>query len=153
MINDRVVNDFFKNLFLIFFICYIYIKIINYKEITKKKTILLCFFSLCIAIINNILVIRFNTYFINKILCFLLLSIVISWVIKNNIKKVIFPNFISTGMAYIGFIISGLATSILIKVFFNMIGSTNTIVAVIVFIFELILLSCFFKIKRFKNRI
>lgn len=150
MINIEVINRILKILFLNMCIVYIFIKITNYKELNRKKMIILSIGSLFGAIIYNFFRKHFSIV-LNTFFSFVLISLLLSYVTENRIEKILFEDLFAAGIAYIVFIFSVIMLSFLVDISNLNIPNDSPIGLFVINLIEFFILHFFFKIKRFRN--
>ena len=150
MINIRFINIILKILFLNICTFYVFIKITNFKGISRKNIFLLVGTDFITAMIYASLE-RYCSIILNTIILFLFISFIICFITKNTIESCLIIGMFSITISYVFFIVSGLISSFLADLIILNIPQEKPIGALIIFFNEIILLFFFFKTKRFKH--
>lgn len=131
---------------------FVLIKLINYEYNNRKKILLACVASFGEALISIIMV-KYIQVFPTILLCYTIHAIVISKLIKSDVKYAITLTFISLAITYSVYIISIAITGTVLKVINYEIPQENPILLFIIVCTECIILHNIFKIRRLKNGI
>lgn len=146
--------DIFNNIIKIFFInlsiFYIFIKSINYKRINIYKIIIIILICLVLSISYTILNFYASPIIFSPIIYFIY-SILLSYLMKQKIRKTIIITMISFAISYVLYLISLVITGIILYTFH--ISYNNSLCIIAISIIDTVLILMLFRIKRFKNGI
>lgn len=136
-----------KNLFLNIVNYFIALKISNYKKILNKDIISIIISS----IIGTTIYALCNKYILHIyiiILIYFIQILFLKLIIKNKRQSVFITNLVSNAIAYIGFTIASIIEVIIKSIF----GIYNKIIDVIIIVtIEAIIITIFFRIRRFSK--
>jgi len=145
-----LINILTKNFFLSMLIYFVLLKIINYKQNSFKKLIIISL----ISFINGLIYVAFIEY-INQIFItffiYFIFSIIISGIIQEKIFYSEIITFISLAIVKLTFLICIILSCIILKVLIPNIEFENIMILFLAISIELLMIYFFFKIKRFKN--
>ena len=145
-----IINNILKISFINIYVYYVYIKIINYKNVTFYKIIIAILSSLFFALIYTILI-QYTSAAIAFPIIYFLQSIILSYINKNNLNYSVVVVSISFVLVYILYLISIIISSPIAKMIFNVNSTNNIIILFVAIAIEYLLLKLLFRIKRFKN--
>ncbi len=142
-------NIFLKYTAINLFSCFIFTKIINFKDFSKKNVLLAILISTSISLNYTI----FGTW-INPssiiIVSYFVLSFFNYYISKTNLSYSICASLLSLSLAFILHIIC-IFFSVIIFVMFIQINHKNPLILLLAIIFESLIIYKLFKLKRFKN--
>ena len=142
-------NIFLKYTAINLFSCFIFTKIINFKDFSKKNVLLAILISTSISLNYTI----FSTW-INPssiiIVSYFVLSFFNYYISKTNLSYSICASLLSLSLAFILHIIC-IFFSVIIFVMFIQINHKNPLILLLAIIFESLIIYKLFKLKRFKN--
>lgn len=129
----------------------VFIKILGYKKFDGKAIIIILIVSLICAIADQLT--KFIPNIVRIIAMYSILGITISRFIKKNVLYSIILNFISLTITYSIYLMSIIITGVTIKLLRLDIPKDSIIILFLIFIYEFIIITIIFNIKRFKNGI
>ena len=126
---------------------YVYIRLLNYKEVTVAKYISGVAFSILLA--YGVYLLRDIFPYFRFALMILILTSFIGVILKTEFVVALTSTIVSTGISYGALLISSLLSIFIVLLFPD--EGTYTLAAVIAFALQSILIIFLFKIKRFKK--
>lgn len=151
MIDIDIINSMLKGISIYLFIFFIFLKIINYKNLSNRKIVVI---TIC-AIMNSILyafLLEKISFVVANLICIPICSIVVSYITKNKIVDSIGIMIISLGLIYGVLMISSIIVMLIMCIFFHNLGGKKLLVMSLTLIVQAILIFLIFKTRRFKNR-
>ncbi len=145
-----IINNIIKITFINICTYMLFIKLINYKYNNFKKTIIIFIASLSEELLGIILTKYIDTL-IGISIMYLLHTIVIAKITRNNFQYSLVVTLISLTITYIVYIISIILTGIITNAFYPNIPLENTAILYVIMIIESLILYFSLKIRRFKN--
>lgn len=150
MFDVDILNSFFKDIFINLCISYIFIKIINYKDIKRKEFIYIVSFSIFIAIIYANLL-GYAGFIFTNVICLLSYAFFISSITKTKPACAIVVMLLAVAITFSIFVIATIISGCIFKTIFVNIKDNNTIGLFMIVLIEALCIYYIFKIKRFKN--
>lgn len=145
-----ILNRIAKLISINFFVCIIFIKLINYKFINYKKYVLFSISSIIIAVLC-ILLSNLIPMIIILLIIYSLFGILIAWIIKYKTIHAIIITLISLTIEYLIYFISIIISGITLKLLFPQIELNNILNLLLGIIIEVFIIYRLFKIPRLKH--
>lgn len=145
-----IINNIIKMFFILLGTLFVYIKVINYKNITLSKVFMALFFSFILSLFYAFIIVPFNRIIIFPVIC-IIQSIVMSYITKEKFNYCIVITTISFIMTYVIYLISILLGGNIIWFLMKQEILYKPISLLIIFIVMYSIIYTFFRIKRFKN--
>lgn len=145
-----IINNSVKFFFICIYLYLVYSKIINYKENSILKKIIIILSSMFISILYIILIQYVQPIFSMLITCFTY-SIILMSIVKNKFYYSIVVFIIAFVITYMTYLVSVLISGILIMILIPNTNPNSHISLIIIPLVNYILLYLLSRIKRFKN--
>ena len=146
-ITTRVLKDILVSMSVFL----VLIKLLGYKKFDGKSIIIIGMVSIFCAVGDQLT--KFIPNIVRIIAIYSILGIIISRFIKKNVLYSIILTFISLTIAYSIYLISIIITGVTIKLLMLDIPKDSIIILFLIFIFEFIIITIIFNIRRLKNGI
>ena len=145
-----IINEFIKMFFISLYIFYIYVKIINYNDITLYKILIILLSCIFISLVYLITINYINTIAVIIILYFLY-DIILSKISKNDLYYSTLVMIISFIIVYTTYIFSVIIAGLIIYYLKFNINIQNPVANIIIHLIEISLILIVIRIKRIKN--
>lgn len=143
-----IINNSFKFFYINVFILYIFIKIVNYKEIKKHKVLIIIIFFIFSSILYSILI-KFMGKALFLLIYFPIYAFIMKYFTDGQIHNTLIVTITSIIITYLIYIFSIIIDGIII---YNIkLEHNNIINYLLIPIIEIILIKIIFRIKRIKN--
>jgi len=150
MVALDIINDIIRITYINICVYIVFLKIVNYKENTYRKIILMFIVSLIEEIIAIHLIDRVPMI-MSMVVMYLSYGIIIGKITQNRYRYSIIITFISLTVTYAIYLFSLLIAAILLKILIPTIETDNIAIFIMVMIIQGICLKKLFNIRRFKN--
>ncbi len=145
-----ILNNIIKISFINICTFWILVKLIDFKETSFKKIIIICITSI-IGEIISISLIKYFSVPLSMLMFYLIYGAIISKIIKKKIQYTVIVTFISLIITYFVFIISIFISGSIIKLINEDLNVDNVLILFLIMICECIIIKRIFKVRRLKN--